>query len=191
MSNKKEMKEKILDATIKIFNTKGLKFTMDDIAEELSMSKKTIYTVFRDKDTLFLDMVDYCFDRVKSSQNAIISRPDLGTLEKLRGILAVLPEGYENIDFSKIYTLKTKYPKIYDKVEERIETGWENTYLLINKGIEEGCIRSFHIPIFKTMFESTLERFFQRDTLIANRLTYTEALNEVADIMFEGIVAKN
>jgi hypothetical protein len=185
------MKEKILDATIKIFNTKGLKFTMDDIAEELSMSKKTIYTVFRDKDTLFLDMVDYCFDRVKSSQNAIISRPDLGTLEKLRGILAVLPEGYENIDFSKIYTLKTKYPKIYDKVEERIETGWENTYLLINKGIEEGCIRSFHIPIFKTMFESTLERFFQRDVLIANKLTYTQALNEVADIMFEGIVAKD
>jgi hypothetical protein len=182
------MKEKILDATIKIFNTKGLKFTMDDIAGELSMSKKTIYTVFRDKDSLFLDMVDYCFDRVKTAQEAIISRPDLSTLEKLRGILAVLPEGYENIDFSKIYTLKTKYPKIYDKVAERIETGWENTYLLINKGIEEGSIRPIHIPIFKTMFESTVERFFQRDVLITSNLTYTQALNEVADIMFDGIV---
>ena len=32
-------KEKILEATIKVFNRKGLKFTMDDIASELSMSK--------------------------------------------------------------------------------------------------------------------------------------------------------
>ena len=32
-------KEKILEATIKVFNRKGLKFTMDDIASELSMRK--------------------------------------------------------------------------------------------------------------------------------------------------------
>ena len=42
-------KERILEATMKVFNKKGLKFTMDDIAEELSMSKKTIYTVFDNK----------------------------------------------------------------------------------------------------------------------------------------------
>ena len=46
-------KTKILEATIKVFNKKGLKFTMDDIASELSMSKKTIYTVFKDKETMF------------------------------------------------------------------------------------------------------------------------------------------
>ena len=38
-----ETREKILEATLKVFNQKGLKFTMDDIASELSMSKKTIY----------------------------------------------------------------------------------------------------------------------------------------------------
>ena len=60
-------KEKILEATIKVFNRKGLKFTMDDIASELSMSKKTIYTVFRDKESMFFAMVDYCFDKIKES----------------------------------------------------------------------------------------------------------------------------
>ena len=35
--------------------SKGLKFTMDDLAMELlGMSKKTIYTVFRDKESLIL-----------------------------------------------------------------------------------------------------------------------------------------
>ena len=43
------IREQILDATVLVFNKKGMKFTMDDIARELGMSKKTIYTVFADK----------------------------------------------------------------------------------------------------------------------------------------------
>ena len=53
------IREQILDATVLVFNKKGMKFTMDDIARELGMSKKTIYTVFADKQELVYDMVDY------------------------------------------------------------------------------------------------------------------------------------
>ena len=60
-------REKILDATIQVFNRKGLKFTMDDIASELSMSKKTIYTIFRDKESLFFFILDYKFDNIKKA----------------------------------------------------------------------------------------------------------------------------
>jgi AcrR family transcriptional regulator len=184
------MKERILDAAIKVFNEKGLKFTMDDIARELSISKKTIYTVFRDKETLFFEMVDYCFDKIKESENAIVSDPTLGTVEKIRQILGVLPEGYRDIDFRQLYSLKTKYPKIYNKVEERLETGWENTFFLINRGIEEGSVRPIQIPILKTMFEATLEQFFQRDILISNQISYQEALNQVVEILIDGIMVK-
>ena len=65
-------KEKILQATIQAFNQKGLKFTMDDIASILAMSKKTIYTIFKDKNTLFMEMVDYLFDSIKESESEII-----------------------------------------------------------------------------------------------------------------------
>lgn len=36
---------------------------MDDLAAILGMSKKTIYNVFSDKNSLFLDMVDYLLIR--------------------------------------------------------------------------------------------------------------------------------
>ena len=84
-------KERILEATIKVFNKKGLKFTMDDIAEELSMSKKTIYTVFDNKEAMFFCMVDYCFDKIKEQKNKVLSDDTLTTSEKLRGVLKVLP----------------------------------------------------------------------------------------------------
>ena len=42
----KNLKDDILEATIQAFQKKGLKFTMDDLASLLGISKKTIYTVF-------------------------------------------------------------------------------------------------------------------------------------------------
>lgn len=183
-------KEKILEATIKVFNRKGLKFTMDDIASELAMSKKTIYTVFRDKESMFFAMVDYCFDKIKESESEILSDDSLSTVEKIRGVLAVLPSGYKDVDFRQLYTLKDKYPNTYSRVEERLETGWEKTIALINQGIEEGSIRPVNVNLLKSMLEATIEQFFQRDILIRNQISYAEALEEVVNILVDGIVKR-
>ena len=48
-----EIREKILKGTIQVFNKKGLKLTMDDVADELKISKKTIYKDFSGKDEIF------------------------------------------------------------------------------------------------------------------------------------------
>lgn len=185
-----ELKETILEGTILVFNQKGLKFTMDDIARQLSMSKKTIYTVFRDKEALFLAMVDYLFDRIKESEYAILQNEELTTLEKIRKILCVIPESYQEVDFRQLYLLRGKYPSIYAKVEERLETGWEDTIALLEQGMKEGVIRPVKIPILKMMLESVLEQFFQRDILIQNKISYVDALQEVVEILVEGIVRK-
>ena len=173
-----ELRETILEGTIQAFNKKGLKFTMDDIAALLGISKKTIYTVFQDKNTLVSEMVDYCFDSIKESEQKVLSDTSLDTVGKIRAILGVLPEGYKDIDFRQLYLLKDKYPKIYKKVEQRLETGWETTIALIQQGIHEGTVRPM---------EATLEQFFQRDILITNQISYNEALEEVVNILVDGI----
>ena len=153
-----ELRETILEGTIQAFNKKGLKFTMD-----------------------------YCFDSIKESEQKVLSDTSLDTVGKIRAILGVLPEGYKDIDFRQLYLLKDKYPKIYKKVEQRLETGWETTIVLIQQGIHEGTVRPIQIPILKTMLEATLEQFFQRDILITNQISYNEALEEVVNILVDGI----
>ena len=112
-----ELRETILEGTIQAFNKKGLKFTMDDIAALLGISKKTIYTVFQDKNTLVSEMVDYCFDSIKESEQKVLSDTSLDTVGKIRAILGVLPEGYKDIDFRQLYLLKDKYKN--NKVKTR------------------------------------------------------------------------
>lgn len=185
-----ETRERILEATIKVFNRKGLKFTMDDIATELGISKKTIYAVFKDKESMFFSMVDYCFDKINAHKEMTLQDESLSTVDRIRAVLAMLPDGYRDVDFGKLYVLKDKYPKIYAKVEERLESGWEGILTLINKGIEEGSIRPVNVYILKTMMEATLEQFFQRDVLVKNEISYNDALNEVVNILIDGIVIK-
>ena len=127
----KELKENIMQGTLQAFNQKGLKFTMDDIAKILGISKKTIYQVFRDKETLFLETVDYLFDRIKDSEQKIVENPEMDTLQKIHTILGVMPECYQDADFRQLYQLKEKYPEIYHQVEVRLETGWETTIALL------------------------------------------------------------
>ena len=58
------MEKRIIEGALHIVEKQGVKFTMDELASELGMSKKTIYTVFRDKNELLIAMVDYVFDYI-------------------------------------------------------------------------------------------------------------------------------
>jgi len=191
LNGTRENKEKILEATTSVFNKKGMKFTMDDIAKELSMSKKTIYTIFRDKEEILYEMVDYAFDKIKASEDEVLNDPNLNTIEKVRLILGVLPDSYREVDFRQLFTLRDKYPSIYKKIEERLESGWENTINLLNQGVEEGVLRPVSIVIFKATFEAALEQFFGRDILIPNNISYSDALNELVSILVDGITIHN
>ena len=72
MANRTEQQIHILEGTIKVFNRKGMKFTMDDLAHELSMSKKTIYVCYDDKKELFVDMVNYLFDNISEKKRETV-----------------------------------------------------------------------------------------------------------------------
>ncbi len=182
-----EQKERILKGTIQAFNEKGLKFTMDDLARILGMSKKTIYVEFTDKNSLFLAMVDYLFDGIKESEEEIINNTDIDIVDKITTMLGVLPESYKDIDLRQLYMLKDKYPVIYKRVEERFENGWQQTIELLKEAMEEGKVRKVNVDIFKMMMEAALEQFFQRDILIYNSLSYEEGLKEVVRILMNGI----
>ena len=181
----------IYNAVIKLFGKKGIKFTMDDLAKELRMSKKTLYVYFKDKETLLLSTVDYIFDGIKEEEYKVSEDTSLSTVEKLEKIMGVMPDSYKDINFAGLYMLKDKYPKIYKKVGKRLECGWEVTIALLEKGMQEGNIRRIPVPIFKTMFEATLEQFFQQNILIKNKLSYGKALQEVISILLYGVTTKS
>lgn len=183
-----ELEAKILNNTIQIFNEKGFKLTMDDVAKACGISKKTIYTVFKDKDEMFLSMVDYVFGDIKSEQEKILKDDTLRLKERIKHLMSALPESYQEIDLTRLNELKDKYPVVYEKVQFKLETGWESTIRLLKMGQRSGEVRKdINLSLIKLMMESTLERFFQNGFLIEENMTYQEGLNQVVEVLLEGV----
>ena len=97
------LREKILEGAVSVYRKKGIKFTMDDRAREISMSKKTIYTVFRDKKHLIYDLVNYVFDQIKASEEEVVNDDSLSTTEKLRRVLSLMAESFTGVDCPSLY----------------------------------------------------------------------------------------
>mgnify|MGYP003106123967 CR=1 FL=1 len=67
-----------LDALVRtqamqLFRQQGLHFTMQQVAEPLHISKKTIYTVYPSKEALLLDMVDHAFAEIHRCKQEILA----------------------------------------------------------------------------------------------------------------------
>ena len=90
-----QLKLRIYEATIEEFREKGFKFTMDDMARRLGVSKKTIYQVVRDKESLFFDTATYIYEQIKRSEQAVMDDDRLTTVEKIKraGLAADIPVG--------------------------------------------------------------------------------------------------
>ena len=186
-----EARNKIIEGGIEVFRQKGPKFTMDDLAKEIGMSKKTIYVVFRDKSALLIQMVDYMFDEIKQNEEAVLQNENLSTEQKLKAVLGVMPGRFQDMDFTQIYSQKEKFPHAYARMDERLESGWETTLMLINKGVEEGSFRKLDLTVFQIIYNAAIERFLNGSELSNNHIEYMDALNQLVDVMIGGIVKRD
>ena len=183
------LRKSIMDAVIDQFNRKGMKFTMDDISRELHISKKTIYKEFDDKDELFFATVDYGFAAIKEKEAEIIRDDSLDIVEKLSKVIVCLPDNYRNIDFRMVYQLRDKYPNVYNRVAGRIESDWEETEKLLKQAMEQGKLKKVPISVVKLIIEGAIEKFLSTEELSRTDLTYEDALNDMIDIIINGLRA--
>lgn len=182
-----QLREDIILAAISEFKDKGLKFTMDDIARCLGISKKTIYTVFLSKEEIMDAVADYVYAQIKCKEQEIFDRDD-DVVNKIHDIIIALPDGYRELDFRKLDGLKEKFPNIYRKVVNNIEGNWDNTMSLIRQGIDEGKIRPVNLVILKEMIEASIEKFIGSSSLDSADISYNDALEQMMNIIMQGLI---
>ena len=85
------MREKIIDTAIEEFTRNGLKFTMNDVAKALGISKKTIYTVFESKQDVLMAIADRYARDFTDMRQEIEADTELDTLEKLERLFCAIP----------------------------------------------------------------------------------------------------
>ena len=136
------MKEKIIAKATEMFLKLGFKsVTMDDIACEMCISKKTIYKFFMNKELLIEEGTEKVQTEIKRKIVEIQSK-EHNAIEENFVIKHMLTDIFKKSNTSPMYQLQKYYPNIYKNLVE-------NEFLIfkdcvganIRKGINEGLYR--------------------------------------------------
>ncbi len=130
-----EPKERILVKSHELFNRYGIRsVSMDDIAAQLGMSKKTLYQYYTDKDELVNAVFDivltdnkaHCMECSKQGENAI---------QEVFLSFDVVEEMLKNMNPSVLFDMQKYHPTAFKKFEE-FRNGF--LYRIIKANLERG-----------------------------------------------------
>ena len=157
-----ELRERIIEGASMLFFRNGIKsMTMSDIANELGISKRTLYEVFRDKEELLEKCLDFHHTRTDKEIERLTNNSEnvIDTLIRLyaRNFHQVL-----SVSKSLIHDLKKYHGHLYQKIEEKRKEGMYNFIPFLQKGVEQGLIRNdinFEIMLWllKIQFNAVLD----------------------------------
>lgn len=147
--DKEEQKEKILDQARQMFMRYGIRsVTMDDLAKELGISKKTIYQFFKDKN----ELVNLFTARICSDDQKVITEFETKAKNAIEFVLKVSDyfNGiYANSNPAVIYDLEKYYPEAHQIHEDfDNKTMSEVMQRNIEWGIKDGLYREDIDPEF-------------------------------------------
>lgn len=148
-----QVSDKILKGAEELFFKYGIKnITMDEIARHLSISKKTIYQFFKDKDDIIHSLTEYSLKEDKcriehareSSKNVI---------EEVFKIMDEMREMFSRINPIFFYEIYKYYPNTW-KIFESFKKDfiYKSVQDSLRRGQEEGLIRQdIDIKILSTL----------------------------------------
>lgn len=136
------MRDKILFKASEMFLNLGFKsVTMDDIANEMGVSKKTIYTHFKNKTDL-VDKVTMCLFEFISQGIDMICSLDHNPIQELYDIKKFVMTHLKDEKSSPQYQLQKYYPKLYATLKKKqFEVMNSCVEENLNKGINAGLYR--------------------------------------------------
>lgn len=178
------MKEKIINKASDLFLTLGFKsVTMDDIANELGISKKTIYVHFPKKTDLVESTTMHMFHTISHGIGCICALKK-NPIEEIYDIKNFVRDHLKNEKSSPQHQLQKYYPRIYETVKQKqFEVMNECVKENLNRGIELKLYRSnLNIDFIARLYFNTMVamkdpklfplKYFSMNTLMDNFLEY-------------------
>ena len=136
------MKKNIILKATELFMKLGFKsVTMDDIAKEMGISKKTIYTHFNNKETIIGVVTDHVFEIVCEDIDAICDL-NQNPIQELYAIKKRVMQYMQKEKASPTYQLQKYYPAIYNNIKQRQFSYMQQCVVKnLNRGLEQDLYR--------------------------------------------------
>ncbi|MCU0474297.1 MAG: TetR/AcrR family transcriptional regulator [Bacteroidales bacterium] len=137
-----DYKQRITEEAAVMFRTYGIRaVTMDMLANQMGISKRTIYEVFKDKDELLQGVLRLMKVRQHEFMKKIFSETG-NVIEAIFKMLDMMRDHLQNMSPAFQMDMKRYHNEIMKKIEDKNDLPYYDTNTeLIKRGIKEGIFR--------------------------------------------------
>ncbi|MFQ5651646.1 MAG: TetR/AcrR family transcriptional regulator [bacterium] len=177
----------------KFFHHGFSKVTMEELALELGMSKKTLYKHFPQKTVLLREVVEMTLSEMRSGVEALLNdetAPFTVRLQKLLRFVGVHASKFLQRDF--LTDLQRNAPAIWSHIEafrkEMIHTRFAR---LIRQGVEQGVFRSdVDQELVVLIYFSLVQNIINPATLSNLPFTTKQVFDSIIKLLLEGLLTE-
>jgi transcriptional regulator, TetR family len=184
------MKHSITQKALTYFLQYGFKtFTMDDLANSLGISKKTLYEQFASKNDLVEATLDYALEMTCHQVDKFVS----GEGSVIENVFRNQREVQNLFDFNSskpIWELKKYFPKTYERMDIEF-TKSDALFIdkLLEKGWEEGLFRKdINVSFYKVFYNSVQRLHTFSDTFDEKEFSFWDTIYTIMEYFFRIIV---
>lgn len=180
-----ELRGKILSTAMVAFRQKGIKAVkMDDIANELSISKRTLYEIYHNKEDLLYECVCDHDAQFEKRLQAMVSESGNTVIDILACFMKLHIEEASQTN-PVFYVELVKYPKLIEYINNRNERQRSRSRGFMQRGIEEGFFRSdIDYDITNLMVEVFMRHVMEKG--LYKRFPLPETIRNVVMVMLRG-----
>ena len=164
--------------------------TMDDLAHELGISKKTLYLHFPGKDAIISLIIEGIGCTIRAEMEAVLNDPALNFAQKLRGVVDAVAPRLAQANPAMLRELQRYAPRIYQKIDELRQKNIPYVFgRLFRAGIVEGAVRADLDPDFAAQFWlQAMRGLTHPDTLATTHLTPRQTLEKALELFTGGLL---
>ena len=194
-----KVKKRILDKVRDLFFKRGFsRVTMDELASELGISKKTLYNHFSGKAEMLELVVQDLKLEVTNGVDRIMLQEELDFKEKLVSILSFTGKVLGDLEPEFLIDLKKSNPEVSKELEDyKREAAFNRFNFLLDEGIKKGYVKpdvnkSMAVLVYASLIEmamnpeyiSQLPEDLKRDVPFST----TEIFKGMVLVMLQGIL---
>ena len=188
MTTDTEIRERIISFAREHFMHEGFsKVTLDEIATELGMSKKTLYKYFEDKEDLLRAGIEENLRKIANEIDTITTS-DGSFGEKLARVMMLIGKQMSRLSRGAMHDMQKFTPELWKQIETfRREQIFNKIGKMITQAREENIFRSYvNEQILTLMIVNCIQGILNPDVLSQNSFSAEEAFRIIFRTIFEG-----
>ncbi len=172
-----------------LYNRYGIKsVTMDDVARELGISKKTLYECIADKSELVKHVMEMVNNYHSKNLCDITSR-GLNAIEELFEVNRYMTQMIKEQNPTLGYDMQKYYPELHQSLMQEQRRRMHDAILAnLVKGVEEGLYRKeMNVEIISKLHMTRMEYRYRQDSYQMNNIDSQDVMREIFIYHLHGI----